>query len=168
MGGLISEEYKELLKVQHVIKDFGRGGIKSAPLIKDLMRQLNTKKVLDYGCGKGTLTDMLPEVQRYDPAIPQFSAPPAGADLVVCRDVMEHVEEDMIDAVLDDIKRLARKAAWFQIVFGPSGEWLADGRNTHISVHPIDWWTEKLKQRWPVVHVTQTRPKDAQFLCKPG
>jgi hypothetical protein len=81
---------------------------------------------------------------------------PEPADLVVCRDVMEHVEGDCIDAVLVHIARLALRAAVFAIACHPAHQSLPDGRNTHCSIHPPEWWRERLQQHFELLgDVTQ-------------
>ena len=150
---LITEAYREQNALLHQ-KDPGYGagaGGKCGGKVRELMQTYATQSVLDYGCGKGTLAKLLPSVRNYDPAMPEFSAPPEPADIVICRDVMEHVEADCIDDVLDDIKRLTRKVAWLNIVCRPATKNLPDGRNTHISVYPRAWWLDKLRERFTVL-----------------
>ena len=45
-------------------------------------------------------------IYHYDPAIPEWSAPPAPRRFVACIDVLEHIEPDLLDNVLDDLKRV--------------------------------------------------------------
>ncbi len=123
------------------------------------MEKYQAKDVLDYGCGKGNLGEKLKklgiEVMNYDPAIPEFSKDPTPADLVVCTDVMEHVEPEFVDEVLDHIKSLSRKAAYFVIAFTESKKFLPDGRNSHICIEPPEWWEEKLLKRFKVVEKSE-------------
>ena len=143
---LITDAYRALNAQHHELdKHFGIGGKKYLVRVEDILEKYATKDVLDYGCGKGALREALPFVQCYDPAIPEFADLPKPADIVVCRDVMEHVEGECIDEVLDHIKVLAKKAALFLIVFRLSSDVLPDGRNAHISVHPMEWWRDKLQ-----------------------
>ena len=108
-----------------------------------------TTNILDYGCGKGELQKLIPfEIQQYDPAIPRFSRPPRPAKVVVCSDVMEHVEEDRVEAVLDHIQSLARQSVYFGISVVPAANNLPDGRNRHITLRSRTWWLEQLMRRW--------------------
>ena len=52
------------------------------------------------------------DVRNYDPCIPEYATPPSPAELVVCTDVLEHIEPDKLDAVLNDIIRLSSKGAF--------------------------------------------------------
>ena len=120
---------------------------------------------LDYGCGKGKLAEVVPDVACYDPAVERFAAPAKPADVVICRDVMEHVENECIDEVLDHIRSLSRKAAWFAIATRPAKKVLADGRNAHVSIHPSAWWVEKLQSRWNSVE-TIISDREVIALCE--
>ena len=67
--------------------------------------------VLDYGTGKGMLVDrlraQLPDTiyRGFDPAVPKWSNKPnSPADIVLCLDVLEHVERKSIDDVMSEIQ----------------------------------------------------------------
>ena len=67
-------------------------------------------------------------------------------DMVVCTDVLEHVEPAKLDAVLDHIWRLTGRVAYFVIDTRPANAILPDGRNAHLSLHDHWWWIDKLKK----------------------
>lgn len=165
---LISDAYRALNAELHATNpNYGNGaGDRALLRTQALIDQYKTTDVLDYGCGKATLKDSFPFIRCYDPAFPEYSAMPEPADIVICRDVMEHVEQDCIDDVLDHIKSLTKRVAYFVIVFAPSNQYLPDGRNTHISIYPREWWMKKLRARWGVVSFSQQREKDGEFLCE--
>lgn len=152
MEKFYSERYLELNARLHLQDhNYGSKGGKRAEAVRKLAKKYSAASILDYGCGKGSLGDALgPIVRNYDPAIPEFRAPPDPAHLVVCLDVMEHIEPDFVDNVLDHIKFLALKAAYFIIVFHPSKEILPDGSNCHVCVEGKSWWEEKLETRFDV------------------
>jgi len=147
---LISKEYLEQNKSLHENhSDYGIMGQRYANLVSDVVRQYAATDILDYGCGKGTLGRAVSfPIREYDPCIPGKDAPPEPAEIVVCTDVLEHIEPDCIDAVLDDIKRLAKRAAFLIIATVPAGRILPDGRNAHLIVEPASWWLPKLMDRW--------------------
>lgn len=139
---MFSPEYKALQEQFHVDRpDYGVSGKRYADQVFNVARSLQTRDVLDYGCGKCTLANTLPfKIQNYDPFIPEHSARPNPADLVVCTDVMEHIEPAYTVEVLGDIASLARKAAFFQIATRPASKQLPDGRNAHLVVEKAAWW----------------------------
>lgn len=144
---MITPEYKELNRQLHETNPhYGISGAKWREFARHLS-DWGRKPILDYGCGKQTLAKSLGPAYRvtnFDPCIPGLDAMPEPHDVVICGDVMEHVEPDCIELVLKEIRRLTKEKALFVIALGPSQKTLADGRNSHISQHPAEWWRGKL------------------------
>ena len=124
-------------------------------LIKQLVTQFRPQSVLDYGCGKGRLGKIMAGVQSYDPAIPEFSAEPKPADLVVCTAVLEHIEPEHLEEVLDHLKFLTWKVIMLVVDTAPSSHVLSDGRNAHLIQEPLEWWLPKLMERWKIKTVAR-------------
>lgn len=148
---LISEEYRRLNAEKHLKKkNYGALAWHLAPSIKTICANNGFKSILDYGCGKGTLSDSLKDsdldVAEYDPAIPGKDSEPTAADLVVCIDVMEHIEPECLEDVLKHISDLSLVAAYFIIDNGPANAVLSDGRNAHLIVENVEWWRSCLGQ----------------------
>lgn len=126
--------------------DFGAGGAGQydARKVMELCRQYQCTSVLDYGCGKGWLGAQMPrsvDLRLYDPAMPEFAEEPLPADLVLCCDVMEHVEPERVDAVIDHLWTLTRKTIFVSIALELAAKTLPDGRNAHICLQgPLDWF----------------------------
>ena len=152
---LISAEYADLNARLHSDNlAYGVGGGKHASVVLKLISTLNTQSVLDYGCGKGYLAKSLPfPIWEYDPAVPGKTESPRPADIVVCTDVLEHVEPDRLAFVLDDLARVTRQIGYFVIHTGPAQKTLADGRNTHLLQKSADWWAERLARFFEVAKV---------------
>lgn len=104
--------------------------------------------VLDYGCGKGYLE--IPGIHRYDPGIPEYTKQPEPHDMLVCTDVLEHVEPELLDNVLSHMKSLMRKEGYLTIGCSPAQKKLPDGRNAHLLIMPPEKWIEKLKEYFEV------------------
>jgi hypothetical protein len=79
----------------------------------DIIKRVNAKRVLDYGCGYGHSLDSISNivsVQKYDPFVPEFSTRPTGKyDLVVAYNVLGCVETECFDEVMDDLYSLTGK-----------------------------------------------------------
>ena len=159
---LISDEYRAVNRKMHETSSVygSKGGRKWSQAVEQMRREYGGVTVLDYGCGKGSLQGE--NIRRYDPAVPEFSADPEPADIVLCSDVMEHVEAECIDDVLDHIRSLTLKVALFIIVCRLSGEILPDGRNAHISVHEPEWWRQKIADRFRIKSLKVTT---AEVIC---
>lgn len=146
---LISEDYRRLNAQKHLeSQDYGALAGHIGPSLISMCANNGFKSILDYGCGKGTLSRVLEgsqlTVAEYDPGIPGKDGEPEPADLVVCIDVMEHVEPEYIDNVLMHIASLSKVAAYFIIDNGPAKAVLSDGRNAHLTVESVEWWKERL------------------------
>ena len=132
-------------------------------------RELGCSSVLDYGCGNGSLRDTLPRdigYAGYDPAVTgKFELPKGDYDMVACIDVMEHVEEEYVEQVLDQIFDAAEKAVFFLISCVPAKAVLPDGRNAHITIKDAGEWFDLLTSRydWEFQKSILT-PKFIQFI----
>jgi len=155
---LISKNYAELNKQLHETNvSYGVGGgkhsetvLKLADSLKNSLKKTNIS-ILDYGCGKGYLAKDIPfPIWEYDPAIPGKEESPKQADLVVCTDVLEHIEPEKLQYVLGDLKRCVNHLGFFTINTGPAKKKLPDGRNTHLIQENQSWWEGMLKDYFTV------------------
>ena len=125
--------------------------------IFEVIKNNNIKNILDYGCGKAKFHSILfnnkklpgspigINIDKYDPAVPQYANKPIGTyDLVLCIDVMEHVQEDKVEEVLKDIFSYGNKV-FLTITCYPATQILLNGKNAHYTIKEPDWWKEKLK-----------------------
>lgn len=165
---MISENYRAQNRQLHTLNpNYGRSGIKCAELVVQLARDLRTTDVLDYGCGKGTLAEALPfEIQEYDPAVEGKEALPAPADIVICSDVLEHVEPDFLQAVLRHLARCTKRIAYVVVHTVPAMKTLPDGRNTHLIQKAGPWWRTQLEAHFNV-HDSVYTETEAHFILKP-
>jgi len=113
---------------------------------------MDAKSILDYGCGECTLRPAIKKlgfkgfIGEYDPARFGKEAPPKPADLVVCTDVMEHVEPELIDNVLRHVRGLTGKGCFMVVATRPANKILPNGENAHLSIQPADWWLARIAQ----------------------
>jgi len=125
---------------------FGSGAciyIEELCLIIDFLKP---KSVLDYGCGKGCLVDALkklyPEISfyKYDPAIEEISVLPVKkVDLVINTDVLEHIPEEYLESVVEEIASLSENA-FFALHHALACTILPNNENAHCTVKPPIWY----------------------------
>ena len=104
----------------HQDPEYGVASVHYAPMVAQVIKAVGAHEVLDYGAGKGRLGVALRQhlqqelkIHHYDPAIPEWSAPPAPCSFVACIDVLEHIEPDLLEDVLDDQERVTARVGIF-------------------------------------------------------
>ena len=155
MSALISDEYRKMQETLHQDPNYGVASVDYAPMVADVLKQLRPAEMLDYGAGKGRLGETLktlmpnpPRIRHYDPARPEWAATPQPCAFVACIDVLEHIEPDLLDNVLDDLRRVTTGYGVFTVHTGPAVKVLSDGRNAHLIQQPPDWWLPKFMSRF--------------------
>ena len=157
-AGLISEDYRKMQQQLHENPGYGVASEYYAPLVAQVIEGVGAREVLDYGAGKGRLGIALKQhlkdplsVRHYDPAIPEWSAPPAPCGFVACIDVLEHIEPALLDNVLDDLQRVTAGVGVFTVHTGAAVKLLPDGRNAHLIQQPPAWWLPKFLVRFDLM-----------------
>lgn len=152
---VISEAHRALNRQLHADEiAYGVGSMKHVDTVQKLAASVTAASILDYGCGKGYLAKALPmPIWEYDPAVPGKDEEPRPADLVVCTDVLEHVEPDTLQAVLADLGRCVRKLGYFIIHTGAARKTYANGQNTHLIQEGRAWWEPRLAAHFTVAKI---------------
>lgn len=150
---LISEAYrKQNIELHAASEIYGANNAKYAHAVMKLLQTSQSTTVLDYGCGKGALVRALQAngvpAKGYDPAVAEFSSQPEPADLVICTDVLEHVEPEYLEGVLIDLDRLTKKAIYLIVATTPAWKTLPDGRNAHLIQKSSTEWLYDLLPRF--------------------
>lgn len=153
---LISDQYRAENYRQHTqSQGYGERGYKHLDDVLHVLRRENCQSALDYGCGKATLSKYARRVcevpiANYDPAMPDYAAEPQPADLLICTDVLEHIEPLALQDVLEHMRGLCDKAFYFQIACRPAQRILSDGRNAHLLVQPPYFWFDTLRRSFDI------------------
>ena len=160
---LISEAYKEEQRILHQNPNYGVASVEFAPMVTNIINQSGITEMIDYGAGKGRLAESIKPnhevlICQYDPGVKDLDEPPEPSNgLVACIDVLEHIEPDLLDNVLDDLKRVTLGLGFFSIHTGPAVKVLSDGRNAHLIQENYMWWLPKLWQRFDIINYSQTK-----------
>lgn len=155
---LITQEYKKLNeKLHETNKHYGTSGHKWAQAVINFTKMVGSTDVLDYGCGKSTLAQNLPfPIKQYDPAVPKFSDRPEPSDIVVCTDVLEHIEPDCVMDVLEDLCALTRQLTFIAVANRPAQKTLEDGRNAHLIQENELFWLGHILPRFHLLQFSSS------------
>jgi 2-polyprenyl-3-methyl-5-hydroxy-6-metoxy-1,4-benzoquinol methylase len=175
MRDLASEQYAAQLKQLHAnSQSFGVGNVtaKHYPIIKGLIQKRGFGSVLDYGCGKGHFLEFAKEnfpglqAQGFDVASDEYSTlPNEKFDMVVCLDVMEHVEYGALSNVLAEIRDRTSKVFICSVANYPAGKTLPDGRNAHVTQIPFSTWFTLFSGFFRVDQFMRTGKAEGLFIC---
>lgn len=145
---LISDTYIELnYKLHSENKYYGTSAPNYKETICKIIKAYNIKELIDYGCGKQLAKTIIPkkvEYFPYDPAFPELNILPTPKDMLICIDVLEHIEPEYIDNVLKNISSLTNKVCFLTIALRKAKKILADGRNAHLIVEKKKYWLDKI------------------------
>lgn len=153
----INEKMLEQIQLVHSSENKWNGNslIDHIPRIEAIIEDYGIETILDYGCGKAKYHPSHWNATKYDPGVSEFSEKPTSRhDLIICTDVLEHVEEEYIDEVLQEIFQNANKFVYFCIGVHPAEEILPDGRNAHVLLKTVAWWKERLARYKTVDYYT--------------
>jgi hypothetical protein len=162
---LITEDYRQTQKTLHEDPNYGTASVQYAPMVAKLINSFEVQEVLDYGAGKLRLLKTIADKRLvrhkfryipYEPADDRYSEAPRPCELVVCIDVLEHIEPDLLDNVLDDLRRLTGEYGFFTVHCGPAVKVLTDGRNAHLTQQPLSWWLPKFLERFELQTAQKT------------
>jgi hypothetical protein len=128
-----------------------------------LIGKTGARTILDFGAGKGMFYQDSPDhppgsrhkalpawpgiaVTCYDPGYAPFAEPFEGKfDGVVSTDVLEHIPEEDVPWILDEMFRAARKFVFVIAACFPAKKNLPDGTNAHCTIQPPGWWRLQLE-----------------------
>lgn len=159
---LISDDYRAEQEKLHENPNYGVASVQYAPIVTQYINRLGVTDLLDYGAGKCRLFESIKpdhkmRLQAYDPGVLRLSGAPDPAEMVTCIDVLEHIEPELLDNVLDNIKALAKSFVFLTIHTGPAVKVLSDGRNAHLIQEDAEWWLPKIMDRWSLQTFQRTQ-----------
>ena len=147
---MITQKYKKILSEIHSNTKFGKRR-KLPDFLEDFINDTQPATILDFGCGKGNLVETLKEkytfrdIYGFDPANPEYDKNLVKVDLIVSTDVLEHIEPELLDQTLNEIKKHS-KYIYHLISCAPAKLVLPDGRNAHVLLQDKFQWIETFEQ----------------------
>jgi len=157
---LFTKEYYEDGIRQHIsgYENYKWMPTRSIPEALDIQENFEFKTCVDYGCAKGFLVNALriigcdaygEDISEYaiencPESVREYISLPNGRfyDLLICKDVLEHVEEEDLPEVLGKIKAKSNKF-FFVIPLGDSNRFRIREYEvdiTHVTKKDEEWW----------------------------
>ena len=167
---LITEEYRAANAHLHATTEFGTTAPRFERSIRHMAGLYHAASFVDYGSGRNRWVERmfpLAAVQSYDPAVPDLAEPARPADMLVCCDVLEHIEPELLPNVLADMRRCALRCAFVTIATRPAKKVLPDGRNAHLIVEPADWWLPRMMELWRVRAFFNPKDQEIELWMEP-
>lgn len=170
-GKSLIGNYEEMFADPNFTKQFaGAGWQFILGLFRKITANMDSYTLLDYG--SGTATQLFWPVQAfggqtfhqftegkcqcyyaYDPSVEKFSKRPTPGSkfsIIVCLEVMEHILEEDVPKVFEDIKSYLEEdgIVIFSIAGGPSRTLFPDGSDPHVTQRPQQWWETRIRQHF--------------------
>ena len=145
----------------------GQSLIAHVVFLRQLLQNVGARTVLDYGSGKAGAYDSMPfrlpgggsavglkkywdvdRIHLYDPGYgPHSALPDEQFHAVIATDVMEHVPQEDITWVIDELYGYAERLLYACIATYPAKKFFPDGSNVHVTLHEPDWWIQHFDGR---------------------
>lgn len=173
---LISDSYKkDNEQLHHDCADYGGGGSRRIKQVQEIIERIRPESVLDYGSGKGDLTNKLREIYKTDLEVTEYDPCVEGKteitkdkfDFVICNDVMEHVEIGFLWKVLAHLQELTTDTCFFCIALHEANKILPDGRNTHITLLSKEVWKVEITKYFVIDDYYMIGSGKLCLICSP-
>ena len=156
---LYSDSYIEML--EPMVSDHGMGntGPKYKNQILEVYKEYACTNMLDYGAGWGSLKDSLQPstipILEYEATRKDTLENRIKSDLLVCVDVLEHIELPYLENVFNDLKALTGIVSFITISTRASSKLLPDGRNAHLIIKPRKFWLKNYNKYFNTYKMTE-------------
>lgn len=140
------ELYEQLHKERH----YGDTGLNYLEDVLSFIRSTGAIQILDFGAGTGSLAEQLHH--KYNISIDQFdpcydgkrNIPKNEYDLIITTDVLEHIYEDEIENLFEEMLSLQPKFMYHAISTRKARILLPDNSNCHKTIKSAEWWQAKI------------------------
>lgn len=146
---ITTPDYTKQLQTLHKIDTKWGDRTKIPKKIIELIRDCNVKSILNFGCGKGYLNNSIKsqfpmiDIYGWDPAYHSYEQLPNAIDLIISTDVLEHIEPNLLNDTLCDLKNRST-LMYHLIACYEAVSVLPDGRNAHLIIESPKWWRNKM------------------------
>lgn len=170
---LMSQDYIKTNNAAHKDPAYGAKGHMFAEMVIEICNKHGITEVLDYGCGKETLSQVVGKmssqsivVNGYDPALPGKDVEPIPHPFVACVDVLEHVEPALVENVIAHLHSKMLQTGIISVHTKAAKRILPDGRNAHLIIKDQDWWHLRIAEKF-AIHTELAPANHVIFLVTP-
>lgn len=135
-----------------VVGDFGCGSGRAALAMREAGCRVRMVDIAENCLNDDVRAALLPGFLDFETgclwSLPETFEP---VDWAICCDVLEHIPESHVDAVLDALAANMRKGGFLAISTINDGFGQRIGETLHLTVKPVEWWRPKLQARFKIV-----------------
>ena len=155
----------ELYKQLHQERNYGDTGSEYTEDVLNFIRQTTATTVLDFGSGTGSLAKSLRKrnilIDEFDPCYPgKEEIIKKKYDLVITTDLLEHIYEDELDNIFEEMLCLKPKFMYHAISTREATILLPDKSNCHKTVKSMQWWYNRIHNVFNPVSINATPKND--------
>ena len=140
----------------------------SVKLIQEIANRIKVSRILDCGCASETFQVAFPNIDviGFDPLVTGFDILQKPADIVYCVGVLEHIESDLLDSVLYNIKILTGKIGIFVVEIDPGSECDPSDSTVQRTENFLTCWSLKVENNF-VIMKTEFNENRVIFIVRP-
>jgi len=147
-------DYRDLKLYEQIHKQrsYGDTGSVYTDSVKSFIDTTGTTSALDFGSGTGALRTSLRnkyniDIDEFDPCYDgKRTIPNIQYDLIITTDVLEHLYEDEIENLFEEMLSLQPKFMYHAISTRKAHIHLPDGSNCHKTVKNNQWWKSRIQE----------------------
>ena len=146
MNKHLIEQYKQLYNQKPT---YGASSKKIFDIILPIVEKYAPSSILDYGCGKSPLVDMINEktgikIYKFDPVFEEYNnLPQKNVDFVICTDVLQHIP---VNELFENLKEISNcgNICFYKIKCTDHPTKFPNGEPTNITIFDKNKWKKIL------------------------
>ena len=146
--------FKREVKKGDVVIDFGCGAGRSAPFLLKAGLKVQLVDFCDSCLDSEIFLQTIgpkSALRFFQECLWDLSSHVGPADWILCFDVLEHLPEEKVDAVLHNMASRMKKGGLISISTREDHHGSSIGERLHLTVKPASWWREKAARHFSIL-----------------